>query len=328
MQRDSYFDNYKGLLIVTVLIGHFISPLITKNHLANFIETSIYTFHMPAFVFISAYFSRKNSLVKLVKTLFIPYVIFQIIYFLFQMCLWHERPEFELFHPDFSLWFILSLFWWRLLISEVTKVKHILPILFILGILVGFDTSVGTFLSLERTVYFFPFFLLGYRFDKEKFMRYAGKRSVQIAAALLLVTVFTVVYFVCDHTTFDLFTAKYSYKKIGLPYWGWLHRAALYTLSTLLIYTIAVLIPRKKHWYSYLGYRTLSIYLLQGLIYRTLQFSTNIYARLDSDKGVLLITLFAVVLTFVLSMKPFSYLVKLTTKIPVEKLLIHREDSQ
>jgi fucose 4-O-acetylase-like acetyltransferase len=157
-------------------------------------------------------------------------------------------------------------------------------------------------------------------------MKYANKRSVQIAAVLILITIFTVIYFICDYTTFDLFTAKYSYQKIGLPHRGWLQRAALYGLSTLLIFTIAVIIPRKKHWYSYLGLRTLSIYLIHGLIYRTFDFITNIYDIIDSDFKVMLMVLFSVVLAFVLSAKPFDYLVKLTTRIPVEKLLIRQKD--
>jgi fucose 4-O-acetylase-like acetyltransferase len=327
MQRDSYFDNYKGFLIILVLVGHFISPLIEKNHLANFIETSIYFFHMPTFIFISAYFSRKNQLSKLVKTLFIPYTVFQFIYYIFQIFIWRRDFNFEFFHPDFSLWFILSLFWWRILINEVLKVKHILIILFALGILIGFDTSIGTFFSLERTVYFFPFFILGYHFDKDKFMTYANKRSVQIMSVLLLVIIFTVNYFFCDYLTFDLLTAKYSYQKIGLPNWGWLNRAVLYALSTLMIYLFAVIIPRKKHWYSYLGLRTLSIYLLHGLIYRTFEFITNIYDIINTDFEVMLMVLFSIVLAFILSTKPFDYLVKLITQIPVEKLLIKNKEN-
>jgi fucose 4-O-acetylase-like acetyltransferase len=281
---------------------------------------------MPAFIFVSAYFSKKNPLVKLVKNLLVPYIIFQFIYFLFGNLIWHEETAFELFHPDFTLWFLLSLFWWRVLIDKVLKVKGILYILFALGILIGFDTSIGTFGSLERTVAFFPYFVLGYQFDRDKFMKIADRKAAKVMSAIILITIFTILYYVCDYITFDLLTMKYSYKKIELPVWGWLNRTALYALSTSLLYLIAVIIPRKRHWFTYLGERTLGIYLIHGLIYRSLEYMTNIYDIIDTNLEVMLLVISSGSLTFLLSIKPINYLIKMMYRIPLERLLINENN--
>lgn len=59
-ERDYLFDNIKGLLIFLVVFGHLISySSFKKIHSIDFIYLSIYIFHMPIFVFISGYFSKK-----------------------------------------------------------------------------------------------------------------------------------------------------------------------------------------------------------------------------------------------------------------------------
>ena len=56
-QRDYLFDNYKALLIVLVVMGHFIEPCYRNNEFLYTLKWLIVSFHMPAFIFISGYFS-------------------------------------------------------------------------------------------------------------------------------------------------------------------------------------------------------------------------------------------------------------------------------
>lgn len=79
-QRDDQMDNIRAILIFCVVTGHVIS---------NFGETTgtdavykiIFSFHMPAFLFVSGYFARYNPK-KLFASLFPLYVIFQIAQYL------------------------------------------------------------------------------------------------------------------------------------------------------------------------------------------------------------------------------------------------------
>ena len=73
-QREYLFDNYKVLLILLVVIGHFIEPSNDQNPFLYELKWGIVAFHMPAFIFISGYFSKRiPSLKKMLCGLVIPY---------------------------------------------------------------------------------------------------------------------------------------------------------------------------------------------------------------------------------------------------------------
>lgn len=54
--RSGLFDNIKCLLIFLVVFGHMLEPQTGGG--VNFIYLNIYSFHMPAFIFVSGWFSR------------------------------------------------------------------------------------------------------------------------------------------------------------------------------------------------------------------------------------------------------------------------------
>ena len=76
-QRSSYWDNMKGLLILLVVFAHFLDAWIQKFSVVRLVYSTIYVFHMPAFVFISGYFGKSEksrgfqSILKLVLLYFI-----------------------------------------------------------------------------------------------------------------------------------------------------------------------------------------------------------------------------------------------------------------
>ena len=328
MQRDNYFDNYRGILMLLVVVAHFIGPFRNDSHFMKFLETSIYLFHMPAFAFICGHFSRKNDLLRLVKRIFVPYVILQIVYHILLNYVWGRETDFRLLLPKYSLWFLLSLFCWRVLIDKIIKIKGIIPISFLLGILVGFDTSIGEFAAIGRTVAFLPFFILGYRFDKNKCMEFAKKYSVKICSGVSLFLIFSVVFLEAEHINFSILSMKNSYAKIGELERGWIYRLTAYILATLIIYFIAVLMPRKKHWFTYLGQRTMSIYLLHGIIYKSIEYLTDAYTAIETKLEMGLTIVFSVLLTLVLSLKPFHLIIQKLSNVPVEKMLLSEEENE
>ena len=60
-KRDYLFDNSRTLLILLVVAGHFIETIFQNNWLLEGLKWIIYAFHVPAFVFISGYFSKKQA---------------------------------------------------------------------------------------------------------------------------------------------------------------------------------------------------------------------------------------------------------------------------
>ncbi len=88
-KRDSFFDNAKYLAIVLVAMGHEWEPLHDDSRAAAALYVAMYTFHMPAFIVISGYFSKSfdagpGRLRRLVTGIAVPYVLFEVAYTLFK----------------------------------------------------------------------------------------------------------------------------------------------------------------------------------------------------------------------------------------------------
>lgn len=160
-QREYLFDNYKVLLILLVVIGHFIEPSNDQNSFLYELKWGIVAFHMPAFIFISGYFSKRiPSLKKMLCGLVIPYFVYEILYYLLYTFVLDKETGFYFARPKFSLWYLMALFAWRLFSPLVEKIPGCMILSVIAGILIGF-TDFGNFLSIPRILFFFPFFLAG-----------------------------------------------------------------------------------------------------------------------------------------------------------------------
>lgn len=323
MKRDSYFDNYKAFLIFLVVIAHYLEPLGNNMSFALFIRKIIYLFHMPAFAFVSGHFSKHNSFNKLVKRLIVPYAIAQIGFYFLANYLWEVDTDFTLFTPNYTLWFLLSLFVWRCAIDKVAMIKGIIPIAFFVGILVGFDNGIGKYLSLSRMITFFPYFLLGYRFNKDKFMEFANKKSAKVLAGFVLTGIFGWFCLFGELIDIHLLESCCSYEEMELSH-GWLQRGILYIIATSVIYLIAILIPRKEHWFSYIGSRTMGIYLTHGAIVKTLQHCTSVYELFDSTGGVILLIGLSVILCLILSNNRINQMIGKLSCVPVERIVKER----
>ena len=195
-KRSQYFDNAKFILIFLVVFGHVISPLKGKDNLLSTLYTFIFLFHMPAFILISGYFAKgyrkKGYVTKAFKKILFPYVIFQVIYSLFYF--WNGQSavlKIDLFHPHWTLWFLLSLFCWNLFLYIFARLGWIgFLIAVALGIGIGYVDNIGSFLSLSRTFVFFPYFLLGFLLQREQLTKIIrNKIAFPIGILIMIVTI-------------------------------------------------------------------------------------------------------------------------------------------
>ena len=133
-------DNIKAILIFLVVLGHLFE--LRNQGFINFFVILIYFFHMPAFVFCSGYFSRPRNKKAIVKFLLL-YLVIQTLYYLFyNYCLGKNR-ELTYCTPYRTLWFLIALFVWNVLLiffDTNNYKKQILIILssIILGLLIGY----------------------------------------------------------------------------------------------------------------------------------------------------------------------------------------------
>ena len=319
MERDYHFDNYKAFLILLVVIGHFIYPLKETVVWTGYLRKAIFLFHMPAFVFISGYFATHNDWIKLVKKLLIPYVIMQLLIYLIRLLTPMKDSEFTIIKPYFTLWFLPCLFFWRLLVEWLSKIRRIIFWAFFAGILAGFDFYIGEIFSLSRMICFFPFFLMGYRFDKEVFLQYAKKNGVKAAALAGVVLVFTVLAVFAPYIDMENFLFRSSYPREH-PLTGAVVRCVLYVGGTILVYLIMVLVPLGRCSFSWLGRKTMSVYLFHGILERIFE-ESPLGFYFESTEGAIAVILFSILLTLILAGKPFSSLAERMAAVPVERLI-------
>jgi len=172
MKRDSRFDIAKGFLILLVVWGHFTQIHFSVNT-PGFLVRWIHLFHMPAFAFLAGYFSSdKSNQTKKFFSFLVPLVVIQIAgltidyYFLNFKTL----ASMNILQPRLGLWFLGSLIIWRIFLLPIFKeIQTIYAIIIAsaLGIISGTSEDFGSFMMLNRTFGFFPFFLIG-AFSKNK----------------------------------------------------------------------------------------------------------------------------------------------------------------
>lgn len=316
--RDYFFDNYKALLIVLVVVGHFIEPCYDNNVFLSGLKWMIFSFHMPAFIFISGYFSKREiSFGKLVQKLVIPYFVYELIYYFLYVFIIHKETGLYFARPKFSLWYIMALFFWRLVTPYLKKIPGHIFIAVTAGLLVGM-TELDNLFSIPRILVFFPFFLAGYHFERdwfEKIKEKAGRLlavfSLYLGGCLALVLTFRV------HLTPKIFYGRYSYEEMDTGYGeGILVRLACYGVSFLAVFLISTIISRKPHGYSRLGQRTMPIYLFHGLVYSVLSATPLLESVSEIWQGILLIV-FCLTLSWLLSMDGPNRFVTKVSSFPV-----------
>ena len=85
--RNYRMDNIRCILIFLVVFGH----MLTWIPEADTPYRIIYLFHMPAFLFLTGYFSHFN-ISKILTQLAYPYILFQILYLIYDTLVFGMRP--------------------------------------------------------------------------------------------------------------------------------------------------------------------------------------------------------------------------------------------
>lgn len=92
--------------------------------------------------------------------------------------------------PTGPLWFLISLVFWYVLLQLFIKLRHPILVAVTLGLLVGYGSQINDLLSLSRTIVFFPFFLVGYYFEKDTFKPFNRNKAFIITVAVIMLFVF------------------------------------------------------------------------------------------------------------------------------------------
>lgn len=265
-QRDNRLDTIKGLLIILVVLGHLIGHNnidVINERLSIF----IYTFHMPLFIIVSGYVSRiKNDRIVFrtdILRLAIPLCIFQTIS---AFLLYIEEGKIEIsmiLVPYWTLWYLLSLIFWRLILESTPKKLLNNPFLYLLiaisiSILCGIIIPHGRILSIQRTFNFFPFFLLGYYIKQGVIIARPWNKS--ISACLICIYVILIGIGFYPEKSDILLRGADSYSLFDT-----LAKTYLLICSFLISFSVFIIMIENKC-LSLIGKESLFYYLYHGVI--------------------------------------------------------------
>lgn len=309
--RNPYFDNAKFLLIFLVIFGHILQSFIKKSEPTLELYTLIYTFHMPAFIFISGYFSKsfsQNPGEKIRENFgkfIIPYMFFQWIYaYYFYLIDYREKFAFQLHVPHWALWFLISSFLWYVSLLIFYKLPAIIgiPLSFILSMLVGYSDFFGKEFSLHRTFVFLPFFVIGYYFSP-KIVDWFINFKYRYIFAIGFVVNYVITIKVLKINRQAFFGVKPYISYMNHPENGALLRLLVIALALISMVAFFAIVPKTKRFYTELGKYTITGYLLQGFVIRYLRMYK--FKELTYDwKMFVLLTIFSILLTLVLTSPP------------------------
>ena len=306
MERNAFFDNAKLVLIFLVVFGHLIQPAAQDSKWMHTLYIWIYTFHMPAFIFLSGFFAKgagnKQYIWNLAKKLLLPYLIFQGLYTLFYFFIGKDGWKTGVFEPQWALWFLCSLFSWHVLLVFFKKLPPAYGIAAsgLLGLIVGYFPEAGQLFSLSRTFVFFPFFLAGYWMTSRQLMLLKHPHVKRLA--LIILAAAAVLIYVGPEIKTGWLLASKSYQTLGMPMFGAVARLCVYAAAIVLAASVFAWIPRQSFRITALGARTLYVYLLHGFFIQSFRQADLFVVRDAADMAAILMLSAALVLF--LSSKP------------------------
>lgn len=324
--RDVFLDLVKGILILLVVFGHMLE--LGEGAVVDVLYHFVYSFHMPLFVFISGYFTRVyqttrdffTSNVRILETL----IVFQLILCVLRLCMGEPFSLTMLTIPYWALWYLLSLFWWRLLVNFINPKKHNNMLCIFVSLfmcLIAGYIDVTYFVSFQRTFYFFPFFMLGHclAIDKKDIKNYCMSLKLSM---MILITALVGFIGICGvgGVTFKQFLyGAYIYDISLEMFYPMVVRLSIILISyiiSLSFLSVCVHI-KESQWLKMIGKSTLLFYVYHTLILTVLKKAFFAYDIPNSLFSIVLYTLILVV-----SLYKFSgniYLIKLLNPITAKK---------
>ncbi len=321
-RRDAFFDNAKYLAIVLVAMAHAWEPVMDGSRASRALYMLVYTFHMPAFIVISGYFSRSftgrpDQLRRLLTGIAVPYVVFEVVYSLFRR--WTEDPpqqEISLLDPFYLTWFLAALFIWRLTTPLWKMIRWPLPVALALASLAAITPGIGADLNLQRVLQFLPYFVLGLVLKPEHF-QLVRRREVRLLALPLFAGAALFAYWASPRMNFTWLYRSNSAQEMGSPWWvGIVMTLAFFGCAVLLTAGFLAWVPRRRTWFTVLGGGTICGYLLHGLLLRGADWGHVFedYAWLSDPAGEVMLTVLAAAVVTLLCTPPVRRAVKWVTE--------------
>gem|GEM_PF-5132648 len=331
--RNNHLDNLKGLLIFLVVFEHVIRMLLNSLNMPAAIifepvSLLINAFHMPLFIFISGYLLKsamrrggKFALQKSLRYLLLYLFLFLILYVL-SLLESSNNQALNIFYPPLHSWYLLVFVIWIPVLYIIRKLHPAITLsaAFLLAVIFTCFSSLmgnmyisfaGTFLSLERLIIWFPFFLAGFHLPEAWLHKLMNSRLRW--HSLIIAVVILGILAGAELLKPGFFYSLTPQQHMPVPLF------LIYFASTaLLAFAVALIAPmRRVPVLEDIGRRTLQIYFWHFpfiMVSELIDPELRLVKMLGAWGSL---ALFSVVLTLGLAWKPFGVPFELLKKVDV-----------
>lgn len=279
-RRLPFWDNARFACIVLVVLGHAVQRLTYDSDIALSLYLVVYAFHMPAFAIISGYFSKsdaptKTQMARVITDILVPYLIFEGLWTLTKWLVEGQANP-NLTEPSWTLWFLLALGIFRLVLPYLALLRWPLVWTIAISIGAGYVPNIDSTFSLSRTLGLLPFFTLGWWLREHDVVRrfdLLARRPWWVLASglgLFAIAGWAAWFFVDDWRAMNLREWLFydeNYAAIGgTQWWAGGVRLALMAVALVLSTAFFALVPRDRHWWTHFGQYTMYVYLLHSFV--------------------------------------------------------------
>ncbi len=293
------YDNVKALLIFLVVIGHMTTDYVSDNAMVRWITLWIYSFHMPAFIFVSGlvhkqYITEERAALgvkgethmrwdKVWGFFLCGYALK--VFLQVSRTLMGQAPAWHWIQEPGIPWYLFvmaeyeMLFYvmrmidggaWRINDAAALKKRRRRIILsaFALSACIGYIPAVGDTFCLSRMINFLPIYALGYYMDMRRFLAWSEKKRVKLMGWVIIILSIVI----CANGKWSMyswrkwFTGRRSYLFLQ-DYFsnaiqsGWWIRPAVWIVALLIAFAVIAVMPdRNLGFITTCGARTLSVY--------------------------------------------------------------------
>lgn len=318
-ERLWLYDNVKALLMLLVVLGHMFTDYVGDSYTIRMVTLWIYTFHMPAFVFVSGLLHKRNAIdskLRWDKVIGFVLVGLALRYFnFFVRILMGQHPHPHIIYEAGIPWYLFVMAEYEVFFYLIRKLdgKKVVALSIAASMLCGYFPFINDNFCLARFVNFMPFYAVGYYLEPKAVADWAAKPKIRIFSVIVFIGTFAG-SLMAPWNWYRLrkcFTGRRSYEFLadlfggGHVYeLGWLIRLATIVFSALLIIAILGILPNKNLGYcSTIGSRTLNIYFWHRIIcFAFVQY--GVYEVVGSN---LLYTLIGFAMTAVLALPIFGH---------------------
>lgn len=289
--RNVFLDIVKAFAIICVVLGHCIqygsgnTYLTESSFFNNVLFKVIYSFHMPLFMIVSgylfAYSVNKKTYTELiaskVNTLLIPIVFWSLIPFGIsilkqinnehQYIYWCGKYINILLH---NLWFLWAIFWCSVIVTLVKKIFKDSKWIYLVGFVMTFIAP--DVLNLLLYKYMYPFFIIGYFYNKDgydmKLKEISQKRISMILAGITFVILFSFYnYDSYIYTSGYKIIQKNFLEQILIDFYRFIIGLVGSIFILLVLYRITKHIKGIKKIIIYIGQNTFGVYIISQFVF-------------------------------------------------------------